>query len=811
MEGFAVLIVLIILFILFLPIIVSSGRFSRLDKSINEVHYELRNLRKEIGDLHASQSGTEKTEEKNPLSPQEIAVKEPEPIPQEIETPPAPVIKEESVVVPELSEITIAENQLVSEEVFEEKTPRKVLQPVAEKIVKPAKDWEKFIGENLINKIGIAILTLGIGVFVKYAIDKDWINEVGRVVIGFFAAALLLGIAHYMRKTYAAFSSVLVGGAIATMYFTVGIAFHEYKMFGQTQAFLLMCIITIFSVFISIAYNRIELAVIAQTGGFLTPFMVSTGEGNYIVLFSYLLILNLGLLVLAWYRNWRLVYIVSYVFTVLIFSAWLINNYNVKLAMGALLFATAFYFLFSAAATVFTLRKQDKLKALQFIVLLSVNMLYFFAGLYIFSGMEHGKYKGLFTALLGIVNFAVAFVLYKKDNLDKNFIYLLIGLVLTYVTLVAPIQLNGNKITLFWAAEMVILMFIYTKSNIKLLHLASLIIWPMLLISLMMDWSGYSLVAKHTPIFNRFFISGVFSLVAMYLYIRMQLKNNEPNSKTFLHLMVPVAAVVGFVTGLLEIHHQFANLAMVGGSVPPMLPDLIFAFAYILVMQWISKRRELINYGVVGIIVFVILLIIHLFSGNFAIINTIDQKFANYNYPSWPFYLHYLLWPLWVINFYFAILFIQKRFEKRLALAYWITAVFALFFISAEADYISIWLLPNHAADIKNYSDLYYTAKNTALNFTHKSVYPVIWGISAFVVMYLGLKFKKRSLRVLSLCIFGAILLKLFLIDIRSISEGGRIMAFITLGIILLVVSFLYQKLKILLAKDEINETNNEK
>src|SRR5207247_885824 len=76
-------------------------------------------------------------------------------------------------------------------------------------------DLEKFIGENLINKIGIAILVLGIGFFVKYAIDKNWINEFGRVAIGILAGGILIGIAHYMRKGFKAFSSVLVGGGLS--------------------------------------------------------------------------------------------------------------------------------------------------------------------------------------------------------------------------------------------------------------------------------------------------------------------------------------------------------------------------------------------------------------------------------------------------------------------------------------------------------------------------------------------------------------------------------------------------------------------
>ena len=96
-----------------------------------------------------------------------------------------------------------------------------------------------------------------ISYFVKYAIDKDWINEPARVGIGVLCGALVMGIAHKLRKNYAAFSSVIVAGAIAIFYFTIGIAFHDYQLFSQAVAFSIMVVITAFSALISLSYNRI--------------------------------------------------------------------------------------------------------------------------------------------------------------------------------------------------------------------------------------------------------------------------------------------------------------------------------------------------------------------------------------------------------------------------------------------------------------------------------------------------------------------------------------------------------------------------
>ncbi|HXA02551.1 MAG TPA: DUF2339 domain-containing protein, partial [Cytophagaceae bacterium] len=163
------------------------------------------------------------------------------------------------------------------------KKPLVIAQAVA-KPKEPAKSFiernpnmEKFIGENLINKIGIGILVIGIGIFVKYAIDQDWIGPVGRVMIGVLCGGILLGFAHFLRKTYKPFSSVLVGGGVAILYLTIAIAFQKYHIFDQKVAFAIMVGITGFTVLFAISYDRVEIAILAILGGFLSPFMISTG------------------------------------------------------------------------------------------------------------------------------------------------------------------------------------------------------------------------------------------------------------------------------------------------------------------------------------------------------------------------------------------------------------------------------------------------------------------------------------------------------------------------------------------------------
>ena len=352
-------------------------------------------------------------------------------------------------------------------------------------------DLEKFIGENLANKIGIGILVIGIGFFVKYAIDQNWIHEIGRVMIGIVCGGALLGLAHYMRKKFAAFSSVLVGGGIAVLYLTITIGFQEYQIFSQVAAFIIMVGITAFTIALSLGYNRVELAVLAILGGFGSPFMVSTGGGNYVVLLTYILILNLGMLVLAYYKKWNLVNIVSYAFTVILFLSWLVGKFDsqdLSMLNWGLFFSTALYLTFFAMNILNNLKERRPFQAWDFSMLLSNTFLYYSAGMYMLS-FDYGYiYRGLFTISLAVFNFIFAFSLYKNQKVDRTLVFLLIGLVLTFLSLAAPVQLEGNYITMFWAAEGVLLLWLSQKSGIQLMRLASVLVNVLMVISLFMDW-----------------------------------------------------------------------------------------------------------------------------------------------------------------------------------------------------------------------------------------------------------------------------------------------------------------------------------
>jgi uncharacterized membrane protein len=691
-------------------------------------------------------------------------------------------------------------------------------------------DIEKFIGENLINKIGILILVLGISYFVKFAIDKNWINEPARVGIGVLSGALVLGIAHKLRQKYAAFSSVFVAGAIAIFYFTIGIAFHSYHLFSQTVAFVIMVLITVFSCLISLSYNRKELAVLSLIGGFAVPFMISTGQGNYIVLFTYIIILNIGILALAYHKKWGIINIVSYVFTIILFGGWLMKDINEKTPqyLGALIFGFLFYFIFILINIINNLRTKGVFSTIELSILASNTFLFYGAGMLILENY-HPELKGLFTTALGLLNFGYAWFLYKKFGLDKTAVYLLIGLTLTFITLAIPIQFEGNFITLFWAAEGVILMWLAQKSKITYYRFASVIVHILMIVSLIMDWAN----SYHTSnvlniVFNKICLTGIFvviSLFAIYYLLKEEEENQEQfriifNPKKYRKLLGLIAIIIAYFVGIFEIAFQ-ANSYVAGVNSAIAFPILYHLLFSALLFYYLVKIKKTLRLQIASIIAIANIVLFALFFSNFSFYEH-EQYITTGIHQKIGFYLHYFSL---LAVFYFAYQLYQinkenpvfELFKKNIFI--WIAAFFIVYLASTELMLHGLVFSnsPVSVQDVQS-SPFFKEYSTTELPFLKqqiasdsitnsrtqitKTAYPILWGILAFVFLIIGIRKRNKTLRIIALSLLGITILKLFLFDISNASETGKIIAFILLGILILIISFVYQKIKVLVQDD---------
>jgi len=797
----AIVISLLIVAILAVPIILLVWFKVTISSLIREVIQKVNYLHIKIDKLDQAKESKANLEEEN-VSINESLFTLMEALPEEEKKTTDIGIKIEEIsekekeVVDELCE-NLEENKIEKNEMPQLVKPVQQKQAALIQPKKEKRDLEKFIGENLINKIGIGILVLGIAYFVRYAIDKNWIGEVGRVAIGMLSGGLLTLLAHKIRKSYQAFSSVLVGGAMAVFYYTISIGFHDYSLFSQPVAFGIMVLITGFSVLLSIGYDKKELAILAIIGAFSTPLMVSNGAGNYIILFTYLGIVNIGMLVLAYFKKWNVIHILSFAFTAILYGAWFIKDIVDGVFppfQGAFLFASLFYVIFFLMHIINNVKEKRKFKGYEFGLMLVTTALYYVAGMSIFHFADHDNWRGLFTVSLGAFNLLFAYPLLKKNNVDKSLVYLLIGVVLTFISLAAPVQLSGNHITMFWVTEMIVLLWLGQKSNIQFLKLSSLIIFSLMLISLLMDWQqiyfNYK-VQSLAIITNKGFITTAFSIVGVWVYSRILNHEKEENLFPEVHVnflkncsKVLLASLI-YLIGLMELSFQLNTRASYDALT--ILSALGYSYLYIIGLSIYAKRTANIFLEKGIAIVSLALLLIYPFFNELEQVVRDNYIMGNY-YLGTMVVLYVNLILIVLIGFRF-VKDIRKWFGLRSDLGkatVWGLSFLGLIVASLQLNHQTVLLFFN------------YTTEN--LNFINKQTvkigYPIVWGISAFILMLVGMKYKYRTLRIISLSVFSIILLKLFLFDIKGASEAGKIAAFILLGVLLLVISFMYQKLK---------------
>ncbi len=553
--------IIILLLIVILIVLVKFKNY--VTDNFRKIEFELQLLRKKISDKPFEVPAIPKADIKS--EPAKKAEGTWQSSFKRMDDPLVVIAEKENIANEKVNVVLPAAAENMSVAATEVKLPPKNIPPRKPSFFEKNPDLEKFIGENLISKIGIAILVLAIGFFVKFAIDNNWIGPVGRVAVGLLCGGILVFLAHRLRKNYQAFSSVLVGGGLAVFYFTITLAYHQFHLFSQTMSFAIMIVITIFAVVLSILYDRQGLAIIALVGGFSAPFLVSDGSGNYQVLFTYLIVLNAGLLVIAYNKAWRLMNLLAFIFTTILFTGWLISlAYDTPVVVygNALMFATIFYLLFFFINIANNIKANKKFISADFSILLANTGLFFAAGLYCLAEMNRREYQGLLTILLGVFNLIASYFLFRKREVDKNILYLFIGITLTFISLTAPIQLHGNNITLFWASEAVLLYWLFQKSKINIIHYASLIVWFAMLLSLLMDWRNVYSDAGNavTVIINKGFITGLYSAIASYVLFILRSKGS--GETIFLEKIITkntfrvTGIVLLFLTGALEVNFQ---------------------------------------------------------------------------------------------------------------------------------------------------------------------------------------------------------------------------------------------------------------
>lgn len=214
-----------------------------------------------------------------------------------------------------------------------------------------------FTGGNLVLKIGVIILFFGLAFLLKYAAQRNLVPLEFRLagVAGLGLALLVLG--WRLRRRTLGYGLILQGGGVGVLYLVVYAAAKLYHFLPLTFSLAVMISLVVLSNLLAVLQEARSLAVAGIVGGFLAPVLMSTGAGSHVLLFSYYGLLNTGILGIAWFKSWRELNLLGFVFTFAIATVWGYTAYQPENFATTEPFLIFFFLLYVAVSVLFAHRQ----------------------------------------------------------------------------------------------------------------------------------------------------------------------------------------------------------------------------------------------------------------------------------------------------------------------------------------------------------------------------------------------------------------------------------------------------------------------
>lgn len=684
---------------------------------------------------------------------------------------------------------------------------------------------EKFIGENLINKIGILVIILGVVIGAKYSIEHNLITPATRILLGYFTGIGLAAVAFKLKKNYHNFSAVLLSGAMAVFYFDTYLAYGFYDLIPRLAAFAMMLFFTIFTVTAAITYNRQVIAHIGLVGAYAIPFLLSDNSGRADLLFTYTTILNAGILVIAFKRYWKALYYSSFGITWLLFLAWLFQEYKPDpYFFTAIFFASIFFAGFYAMFLVYKLIRKETFQPDDVLVFLLNAFVFYGAGYFILNTNPAARrFTGLFTLINAFVHAAISYIIYRSRLADQRLFHIVLSVVIVFVTLAIPVQLDGNWVTLIWSLMAAVLFWLAVKTNEKVYEWYVLPLLFLALWSMYNDWFTsaefqYNAIPymQAVPFFNPNFLTALifnasFAFVLFYQKLLKpdNLSDTHKDLRLITRIFVASALILGiwfmFVYETSMIFDQWLAGTTVrvkelqsnyyqsfsDWRINDLKIAVIFCFSLLyLVLLSFGNQKYLKNKVLFRVLRIVnpLALWIFLIAGLYYTMELQSGYLHNYYpqyFPDWIILIliRYIMIILAAMLVYYQFKFVRPSQEKKTKIK-----LFDWFMMFAGIYYLS--------------SEFIYLLEFFNSTFTGKGL-TILWAAYAAMFIWIGINKNLKHIRIGAFAIIGITLIKLFFFDIADVTTVTKTVLFMIVGVLLLISSFFYNKFKSRLFPDE--------
>jgi hypothetical protein len=502
-----------------------------------------------------------------------------------------------------------------------------------------------------------------------------------------------------------------------------------------------------------------------------------------------------------------------------------------------MLFSFLFFIVFYISNMSYKIIKHEKFGVIDIIRLLSNSFIFFAVGYGALNNEQYENYLGIFTVVNALIHLIFSYIVFRNKLLDRNLFYLLIAMVLTFITLAVPVQLEGNWVTLFWSVEAALLFIFGRYKSVRFYEWLGIILSVLSVFSLLDDWSNSYFLPDYyfknwQPVLNiHFLCAAIFiSSLAAITYVNYKRPSQTENKKVlkfqlFIGYLMPALLFLfsylafsneisayfnmRYERSFLQVPAEFGGMNDFYDYSWHDLKDAalsFFSLAFFSLVTFIMIRKVkdplagwlLFSINLMCALVFVFGGLSTLSSLRTDLLSNVNEQY--YNISNSVLYIRYFVFVV------FAVLLIMtnkllksglfKNFSIQKIFSGCILHFFILILLSNEL--INLNILLNH----NNENSLYYGS-----NAAYKLGFTCLWGIYSFSLIAWGIFKQNRTMRISAISLFGITLIKLVTFDTWDLSTGYKIIAFILLGVILLVVAFLYQKFKqIIFGEDDLKK-----
>ncbi|HEY9085355.1 MAG TPA: DUF2339 domain-containing protein [Candidatus Tyrphobacter sp.] len=307
-------------------------------------------------------------------------------------------------------------------------------------------DAETFFGGRVLLAIGAFVLLLGVGFFIKYAFDNNWVGPTGRVAIGLIAGIAFISGGEYLLRTgQRVYAGGLTGLGGAILYLSLWAAGNGFHLVPTSATFIAMVVVTGALLTLSIARDSEITAAFALLGGFITPLLNVTATPQPLQLFIYIAILDATLAFLPVNRRWPRIQGTAFIFTQL----YVLDVFAFPPALPIVTFV-GFTTLYLALFVWQPFHKTIRTIALDAyeaaLVVLSACAYYLALHGELYEAHRHW----LTAAVIVLAALYVTFARLAKDPMGRS-VFAVVGLAL--ITGGVAITFSGNAVPLLWAIE----------------------------------------------------------------------------------------------------------------------------------------------------------------------------------------------------------------------------------------------------------------------------------------------------------------------------------------------------------------------